>query len=101
MEQFNSAEQNKLLQTSLDLNNRTELANIEANYKNLMQANSSAGELYQQAVKNITEIQTNKDMDATTKASAITNQLTYLKTGVGLVEKMNNLAGLDEILVFG
>ena len=99
--QFNASQQNELLKTTLDMNNRETLAGIEANYKTLMQANSSAGELYQQAVKNITDIQSNKDMDATTKASAIQNQLSYLKTGVDMIGKMDNIPGLDGLLNFG
>ena len=98
--QFNASQSNDILKTELDMTNRTQLAGIESTYKTLMQANSSAGSLYQQSVKNITDIQASPDMDAATKASAITNQLSYLKTGVGLIEKMNNMAGLDEILAF-
>ena len=98
--QFNASQQNELLKTTLDMNNRETLAGIEANYKTLMQANSSAGELYQQAVKNITDIQGNKDMDAGTKASAIQNQLSYLKTGIDMIGKMDNIPGLADLITF-
>lgn len=98
--QFNASQTNDLLKQSMDMENRTALAGIESTYKTLMQANSSAGELYQQTIKNITDIQGNKDMTAATKASAISNQLTFMQAGVGLIEKMNNMSGLDEILSF-
>jgi len=99
MGQFNSAEQNKLLQTSLDLNNRTELANIEANYKNLMQANSSAYSTWQQTLKNISDIQTNADMDAKTKTAAVKEQTDLLKNSFSMLGAMNNL-NLAELLNF-
>jgi hypothetical protein len=91
MNQFNTQEQNKLTQTSLDLNNRTELANIEANYKNLMQTNSSAYSTWQQVLKNISDIQQNTDMDATTKQSAVNEQTSLLKNSFNMLGAMNNL----------
>lgn len=99
MGQFNSAEANKLLQTSLDLNNRTELANIEANYKNLMQANASAFQTWQQTLKNISDIQQNADMDATTKQAAVTEQTSLLKNSFNMLGAMNNL-NLSSLLTF-
>ena len=88
---FNTSESNKLVQTGLDLDNRVNLANIEANYKNLMQANSSAFQTYQQTIKNISDIQQNKDMTADTKTAAITEQVTMLKNGFNLLGGINNL----------
>jgi hypothetical protein len=98
--QFNASQSNDILKTQMDMDSRTNLANIESNYKTLMQANASAGEMYQQAIKNVTDIQTNKDMDAGTKAAAINNQLFYLKESMQLIEQMNRLSGLDELLSF-
>jgi len=88
---FNTAESNKLLQTGLDLDSRTSLANIEANYKNLMQANSSAFQTYQQTIKNISDIQQNKDMTAETKTAAVAEQVQMLKNGFNLLGGINNL----------
>lgn len=88
---FNTSESNKLLQTGLDMNSRTELANIEANYKNLMQANSSAFQTYQQTIKNISDIQQNKDMTADTKTAAVAEQVSMLKNGFNLLSGINNL----------
>jgi hypothetical protein len=98
--QFNASQSNDILKTQMDMDSRTNLANIESNYKTLMQANASAGEMYQQAIKNVTDIQTNKDMDAATKTAAINNQLFYLKESMQLIEQMNRLSGLDELLSF-
>lgn len=96
---FNTSESNKLLQTGLDMNSRTELANIEANYKNLMQANSSAFQTYQQTIKNISDIQQNKDMTADTKTAAVAEQVSMLKNGFNLLSGINNL-NLSDLLNF-
>jgi hypothetical protein len=51
------------LQT-IDATTRKDLANIEANYKNQMQASASAGEIFQQVTKNISDILANPDLSA-------------------------------------
>lgn len=94
---FNAGESNKILLQQLDQQTKLDLANVESSYKTLMQANASAGELYQQAVKNITDLINNKDLtDATARQTAINQQVAMLKTGLGLFGGMNNLnlAGL-------
>lgn len=98
--QFNVGQANDLLKTELEFANRKELGNIEASYKTLMQANQSAGELYQQTIKNIADIAKDPDMDSATKQSRINNQMSYLKTGMSLYEKLNNIQGLDELIRF-
>ena len=98
--QFNASQSNDVLKTQMEHQNRTELANIEASYKTLMQANQSAGELYQQTIKNITDLASNKDMDPATKTTMINNQIQYMKAGMGMFEVMNGLDGLTEILNF-
>jgi len=45
-------------------------------------------------LKNLSDIQGNKDMDAGTKASAIQNQLTYLRTGMSMLQNMSGITGL-------
>jgi hypothetical protein len=91
---FNAGQQNESALKTLDVNSREDLMNIEANYKTLMQANSSASGMYEQMLKNLSDIQGNKDMDAGTKASAIQNQLTYLRTGMTMLQNMNGITGL-------
>jgi hypothetical protein len=83
----------------LQENNKLALAKIEADYKNLMQVNSSAGELYQQSVKNITDIIGNTELDSAAKDAAINQQLSYLKSGMNMFGSINNL-NLSSILNF-
>ena len=94
MNQWNAGQKNEAIKQTLDLNSREALANVEANYKTLLQANSSASGMYEQYLKNISEISTNKDMDANAKSAAITNQVTYLNAGMKMLEGLNSMQGL-------
>lgn len=94
MSTWNAGQQNEAILKTMDVNSREQLMNIEANYKTLMQANSSASGMYEQMLKNLADIQGNKDMDANTKANAIQNQLTYLRTGMNMLQNMNGITGL-------
>ena len=98
--QYNAGQQNDMLKTGVESDNKLQLAGIEQNYKTLMQANQSAADMYQQTIKNIEAIQTNKDVTADSKSSYIANQTTYLKTYMGMLEKMNNMTGLKDLLTF-
>lgn len=91
---WNAGQQNEATLKTLDINSRETLANIEANYKTLMQTNSGATGMYEQMLKNLADIQGNKDMDAGTKANAIQNQLTYLRTGMSMLQNMSGIQGL-------
>jgi hypothetical protein len=90
---------NSFLQIQMQEENKLRLADIEASYKTLMQTNASAGELYQQSVKNITDLITNPDLDAEAKDAAITQQLGYLKDGMEMFGAINNL-NLTSLLNF-
>lgn len=94
MSTWNAGQQNEATLKALDINSRETLANIEANYKTLMQTNSGATGMYEQMLKNLADIQGNKDMDAGTKANAIQNQLTYLRTGMSMLQNMSGIQGL-------
>jgi hypothetical protein len=83
--------QNKLLLQNIDARTRVDLVNIEANYRTLMQSSQSAGDLYQQMLKNISDITMNKDLDKDAKDVAIAQQKTYLQQGMALIGNMNNL----------
>lgn len=89
----------KLQLQQMQSNTQKQLADIEANYKTLMQTNASAGEMYQQALKNITDIVANKDMDAAAKNAAIAQQSTLLGNGLALFGKMTNM-NLGNLLDF-
>ena len=71
--------------------------NIEANYKSLMQGSSSASGMYEQMLKNLADISASKDMDAGAKSTAIQNQLTYLRTGMTMLQ---NMTGIQNLVTF-
>jgi hypothetical protein len=95
----NASETNKILSQMMDTQTKMQLADIEASYKTLMQSEASASSLYQQSVKNISEILMNPDLTAEAKTAAITNQNNLLKTGMQIIGKMSGL-NLDDLLTF-
>lgn len=96
---FNASSSNELLKLGMDAQTKTELANIEASYKTLMQVSAGASDLYKQMVTNTAAIMQNKDMDAATKSVAIKNQVILLNAGMGVQGAISNL-NLGEILDF-
>ena len=94
---WNAGQQNEAALKTMDVNSREQLMNIEAQYKSLMQNSSSASGMYEQMLKNLSDIQGNKDMDAASKQSAIQNQLTYLRSGMTMIQ---NLGGLTNLVTF-
>lgn len=90
--QWNAGQKNEAIKQTMDLNSRESLANIEANYKQIMQVNSSAGTLYEQVMKNITDIQGNPDV--ADKAGAVQSQLTSLRSGLTMIQNLNGIQGL-------
>jgi len=94
----NQNAQNTAVLNSLDNANKVQLATIQANYNQLMQANSSAGALYQQTVQAITSIQNSSTMNADTKQAAVAQQVQLLNSGLSMFSSINNLnltSGLD------
>lgn len=96
---FNASQSNELLKLGMDAQTKTELANIEASYKTLMQSSASASDLYKQMVQNAATIMQSKDMDAFTKAKAMQNQIAFLNSGLGVIGSISNL-NLDQLLTF-
>lgn len=92
MNQWNAGQQNEATLKAMDVNSRESLANIEANYKQLMQVNSSAGSMYEQVMKNISDIQGNKDISD--KQGAINSQLAWLRSGMSMIQNLNGVSGL-------
>lgn len=92
MNQWNAGQQNEATLKSLDINSREQLANIEANYKQLMQVNSSAENMYNQVMKNISDIQMSDSV--ADKGSAINSQLAWLRSGMTMVQNLNGVQGL-------
>src|SRR5574343_298442 len=85
--QFNAQTTNQALTQNVQNQQQTNLQNAQ-------QANSGATGMYEQMLKNLADIQGNKDMDAGTKANAIQNQLTYLRTGMSMLQNMSGIQGL-------
>lgn len=96
---FNASEANKVLSQFLDQSNKLQLADIEATYKTIMQSEASAGQLYQQSIRNISDILQNPDLTPEAKTAAVNNQNALLKTGMQLIGKIGGL-NLDNLLVF-
>ena len=90
--QFNASQNNEAALKAMDVNSREQLAGIEANYKQLMQVNSSAGGLYEQVMKNISDIQNNKDI--ADKQGSIDSQLAWLRSGMSMIQNLNGVTGL-------
>jgi len=90
-QQANADNATKLQLQQMQSTTQKQLADIEANYKTLMQTNASAGEMYQQTLKNITDLVANKDLDATAKNAAIAQQSTLLANGLAFMGKMSNM----------
>lgn len=96
---FNASEANKVLSQFLDQSNKLQLADIEATYKTIMQSEASAGQLYQQSIRNISDILQNPDLTPEAKTAAVNNQNSLLRTGMQLIGKIGGL-NLDDLLVF-
>lgn len=90
----------ELFNTVTDSQTKTAVADIEARYNVLMQASASASEMYQQMIKNISDISVNKDLKADAKSTAIQNQITMLNSGMQFLSVVNDL-DLVDILDFG
>lgn len=86
------------MKSNMDAAMKTQLATIEATYKTTMQNSATASEMYKQTVKNISDIQANKDMGLAAKQAAVDNQLYLMKQGfeiAGAIGNMNLGALLD------
>ena len=73
-----------------------ELANIEAQYKGLMQASASAATVFTQVQKNISDILNDPNTSVAQKQAAIDNQTAMLKNSMTVIGASGNvdLAGL-------
>lgn len=77
----------------------TQLADIEANYKQLIQASSSAGSLYSDATKMIGAIMSDTSTSTVQKQQAVDRISQMLNSGLTLVGAINNL-DLSSLLDF-
>ena len=90
--QWSAGQQNAATLQAMDANNRESLANIEAAFKTKLQINSTAGALHEQVMKNIADIQNNKDV--ADKQTAINSQLAQLRSSLQMVQSLNSISGL-------
>lgn len=95
MAQWNAGQQNEATLKSMDVNSREQLAAIESQYKREMQTSSSASGLFEQVMKNVSDIQNNKDV--TDKQGAIDSQLAWLRSGMTMI---SNLSGIQNLVTF-
>lgn len=96
---FNASEQNAVIKQMIDQSNKLQLADIEASYKTILQSEASAGSLYQQSVRNISDILQNPDLTPEAKTAAVANQNALLETGLNILGKIGGL-NLDGLLNF-
>jgi len=90
----------KVLTQQIDADTRKYLIDVEATYKNQMQASASANELYQQVTKNIADIMANPDLDVKAKQSAVDIQKGYLNSGMQILSATSGVQGLDKLIDF-
>lgn len=67
------------------------LAELEAKYKSQMQTNTSASNLYQQTVKNITDLVNNKDLTPEARQAAIDQQIRMLNEGLATFASIGDI----------
>lgn len=90
----------KVLTQQIDADTRKYLIDVEATYKNQMQASASANELYQQVTKNIADVMANPDLDVKAKQAAVDIQKGYLNSGMQILSATSGVKGLDELIDF-
>ena len=66
----------------MDSKSKEMLANIDGQYRQLLQTNQSAGQMYQQATTSIANIANNKDLTPEAKTAATTTQINLLNEGL-------------------
>lgn len=92
----NTDAQNKMVMQQLGDVTKTTLANIEADFRTLIQTSASASDMYRQTLTEIGKVVSDPNMNAQAKASAINGYMGWLKNGMNLVASVNgvNLTGL-------
>jgi len=88
-----------VMKSNMDAAMKTQLATIEATYKTTMQNSATASEMYKQTVKNISDIQANKDMSLAAKQAAVDNQFYLMKQVFEIAGAIGNM-NLGSLLDF-
>jgi hypothetical protein len=76
-----------------------QLADVEANYKQLIQASASAGSMYSDATKMIAGIMSDTSTSTEQKQAAVAKLSEMLQSGLTVVGAINNL-DLSSLLTF-
>lgn len=94
--QFNAGAANQLQLQGLRGDQATSLANIEANYKTVLQTSASASQLYSEIVKSVGAILDDPNTTADQKQNAVNKQIQLLQSGLAAIGGTGNvdLAGL-------
>lgn len=79
---------------------KTQLTNIEADYKTLIQTSASAGEIYKGTLSQIGPIISDTNMDAASKAAAINGLFSRMSVAMNLVSSINGV-DVSDLLQFG
>lgn len=79
---------------------KTQLTNIEADYKTLIQTSASASEIYKGTLSQIGPILSDTNMDAASKASAINGLFSRMSVAMNLIGSINGV-DLQDLLTFG
>lgn len=87
----NASQSNDLLKLGMDSQTKVALAEIEANYKTLMQSSASGSEVYKQSIASIAQILQNNDMDEAAKQTAIQNITGVLNASLAITGQIANL----------
>lgn len=72
-------------------NQAVQLANIEATYKDLMQTSASAGQMFTQVSKNITDILADPNTSVEQKQTAVNNQSALLQSSLAVLGGIGNV----------
>lgn len=79
---------------------RVNLANIEADYKTLIQTSASAGDLYKGTVASVSQIIQDPNMDQASKTAAINGLFNRMSVAMNLIGSINGV-DLSDLLQFG
>lgn len=76
---------------NLDATTKTNLAQIEANYKGLMQTSGSAADLWRSTMSLMGGVMTDPNMDSASKQNALNNMVASLSTGLQVLGTINGI----------
>lgn len=84
----------------IDAQTRRDLVNVEASYRVQMQASDSAQSIFQQSVKNISDIMSNPDLDVASKQAAVNAQKDSLTNAMSILSATSGIPGLKDLITF-